>query len=57
MTRSKEEMATVRFGVREAKNNMSQLLRMVQDGREVEITRRSKVVARIIPANCDHPAS
>lgn len=42
-----------RFGIREAKDHMSQLLRRVEAGQEVEITRRSKVVARIVPANFD----
>lgn len=35
--------------VHEAKTHLSRLLREIEAGREVEITRRNKVVARIVP--------
>ena len=35
--------------VHEAKTHLSRLLREIDAGREVEITRRNRVVARIVP--------
>lgn len=35
--------------VHEAKTHLSRLLRDVEQGREIEITRRNRVVARIVP--------
>jgi prevent-host-death family protein len=35
--------------VHEAKTHLSRLLREIADGREIEITRRNRVVARIVP--------
>lgn len=35
--------------VHEAKTHLSRLLREIEAGREVEITRRNRVVARIVP--------
>lgn len=35
--------------VHEAKTHLSRILREVEAGHEVEITRRNKVVARIVP--------
>lgn len=35
--------------VHEAKTHLSRLLREIEQGREVEITRRNRVVARIVP--------
>jgi prevent-host-death family protein len=37
-------------GAFEAKNKLGQLLDLVEQGEEVTITRRGKVVARIVPA-------
>ena len=38
-------------GIRELKEHTSEILRRVADGKEiVEITRRGKVIARIVPA-------
>jgi prevent-host-death family protein len=36
--------------VHEAKTHFSRLLREVAEGREIEVTNRNKVVARIVPA-------
>jgi prevent-host-death family protein len=36
--------------VREAQHHLARVLALVQDGEEIEITRRDAVVARIIPA-------
>lgn len=35
--------------VHEAKTHLSRLLREIEAGREVQITRRNRVVARIVP--------
>lgn len=35
--------------VHEAKTHLSRLLRLIEEGGEVEITRRNRVVARIVP--------
>lgn len=56
MLNPSEEVVIVRFSIREAKDHMSRLLNLVEEGREVEITRRSKVVARILPASFGCPA-
>ena len=37
--------------VREAQTNFSELLRVVEAGEEVKVVRRSKEVARIVPAD------
>ena len=34
----------------EAKNRLSELIRLVEAGQEVAITRRGKVVSRLVPA-------
>lgn len=39
----------VRVGVREAKTNLSQLLRLVDGGHEVEISRGGEPVAKLVP--------
>jgi prevent-host-death family protein len=39
----------VRVGVHEAKTRLSQLLRLVDGGQEVEISRGGEPVARIVP--------
>lgn len=39
----------LRIGVRDAKANLSQLLRDVKDGREVVITEYGRPVARVVP--------
>jgi prevent-host-death family protein len=36
-------------GVHEAKTHLSRLLQLVEQGEEVEITRRGEVVARLVP--------
>lgn len=45
--------AAVRVGVHEAKTRLSKLLRIVDGGQEVEITRGGRLVARIVPASVD----
>ena len=35
----------------ETQHNLSKVLRVVEAGHEVQITRRKKVVARLLPAN------
>lgn len=35
--------------IREAQHNLAKYLRLVEDGEEVEIRRRDKVVARLVP--------
>ncbi|HUF31844.1 MAG TPA: type II toxin-antitoxin system prevent-host-death family antitoxin [Acidimicrobiales bacterium] len=37
-------------GVHEAKTNLSELLRLVDTGEEITITRRGEAVARLVPA-------
>jgi len=39
------------FGAFEAKSRLGQLLDLVEAGEEVVITRRGKVVARLVPPN------
>jgi prevent-host-death family protein len=41
--------STVRVGVHEAKTRLSQLLRLVDSGQEVEISRGGEPVAKIVP--------
>ena len=41
--------------VRELRNNYSKVLKWVAKGEEVEVTRRGKVVARVIPPNSHTP--
>lgn len=41
--------AVVRVGVHEAKTRLSQLLRLVDGGQEIEISRGGEPVARIVP--------
>jgi prevent-host-death family protein len=41
--------SVVRVGVHEAKTRLSQLLRLVDGGQEVEISRGGEPVARIVP--------
>ena len=40
-----------RVSVREAQHHLARVLAWVQEGEEVEITRRDTVVARIVPAS------
>lgn len=40
----------IRKGAYEAKTHLAELLRQVEAGRVVEITRRGAVIARIVPA-------
>ena len=42
--------------VRELRNNYSKVLGWVARGEEVEVTRRGKVVARVVPATTPAPA-
>jgi prevent-host-death family protein len=49
-------------GIRELKNNLSRYVRLVQDGEEVLVTDRGKVVAALVPpdrrsAGVDVPAA
>ena len=46
-------MTTV--SVHEAKTHLSRLLREIEAGHEVEITRRNRVVARIVPPEPPKP--
>jgi prevent-host-death family protein len=41
--------AVVRVGVHEAKTRLSQLLRLVDGGQEIEISRGGEPVAKIVP--------
>ena len=45
--------ATIEVGAFEAKNRLSELLRMVEGGRSVIITRHGRAVARLVPADDD----
>jgi prevent-host-death family protein len=40
----------IRAGIREARQNISELLEAVRKGREILITDRGKPVARLVPA-------
>ena len=44
-------MQTIRIGVREAKINLSKLLRQVQKGHSVIITDRGRPVGKLIPVD------
>ncbi len=43
-----------RVSIREVQHHLARVLAFVQDGEEVEITRRDAVVARIVPAAASH---
>jgi len=43
--------ATRTIGAFEAKNRLSELLQLVENGQEVTITRHGKPVARLVPAD------
>lgn len=43
--------ATRTIGAFEAKNRLSELLQLVENGEEVTITRHGKAVARLVPAD------
>ena len=45
----------MRASIGEAQHNLSKLIRAVRDGEEVVITRRNRVVARLVPATDDLP--
>jgi prevent-host-death family protein len=49
-TAAKRLKAPEQVGVRELKNHLSEHLRRVRGGRELIITDRGKVVARLVPA-------
>ncbi len=42
-------MADLNVGIREAKANLSKLLRMVEKGKEVVLTDRGRPVAKLVP--------
>ena len=46
-------METISTGIRDAKVNLSKLLKRVQQGAEVLLTDRGRPVARIVPLNED----
>ncbi len=46
-------MQSLRVGIREAKINLSKLLKNVEKGREIIITDRGKPVAKIVPMPTD----
>ena len=46
-----EKMVTIRVGVREAKGNLSKLLKKVKSGAHVVITDRGSPVGKIVPVN------
>jgi len=47
-------MRVINVGVREAKINLSKLLKRVMQGQEVMITDRGKPVGKIVPVPQDH---
>ena len=47
-------MSVIHVGVREAKINLSKLLKRVKQGQEVVITDRGKPVGKIVPVPHDH---
>ena len=49
--------STVTVGVHEAKTRLSQLLRLVDAGEEVEIQRNGEPVARLVPRRAGGPGS
>ena len=46
---TKSDRAVTTFGVHEAKTHLSRILRLVESGAEVHITRGSEPIARILP--------
>ena len=46
-------MHTIRIGIREAKINLSRLLKHVQDGHSVVITEHGKPVGKLIPVDAN----
>ncbi len=38
------------MGVRQLKERISEMLRLVQEGETVEVTKRGEVIARVVPA-------
>jgi len=42
-------MGTITVGVREAKANLSKLLKLIQNGNEVIVTQRGQPIGKIIP--------
>lgn len=46
-------MQSLRVGIREAKINLSKLLKNVQKGREIIITDRGEAVGKIVPMPAD----
>ena len=42
-------MTTLSVGIREAKSNLSKLLRMVEKGNEIVLTDRGRPVGKIVP--------
>jgi prevent-host-death family protein len=46
----------MQIGAFEAKNRLSELLQLVENGQEVTITRHGKAVARLVPASQYDPA-
>jgi prevent-host-death family protein len=50
-------MATIVVGVAEARDRLSELIRLVCDGAEVLITKRSRPVARLVAFDSVRPES
>ncbi|BBZ37668.1 antitoxin [Mycobacterium conspicuum] len=48
-TKSMTKSTVLRVGVHEAKTRMSELLRLVDSGQEIEIARGGEPVAKIVP--------
>lgn len=46
---------TTRVGVHEAKTHLSELLRSVESGQEVIVTRGGRPIARLVPAGAPAP--
>lgn len=44
------------FALFEVKNRLSELIHRVESGEEIAITRRGKVVARLVPPSRSNPA-
>jgi prevent-host-death family protein len=49
MNREAKDMAAITVGVREAKGNLSRLLKRVREGAQVVITDRGEPIGRIVP--------
>ncbi|GAB7143979.1 type II toxin-antitoxin system Phd/YefM family antitoxin [Mycobacterium riyadhense] len=49
MTKSTPTSNAIRVGVHEAKTRMSELLRLVDSGQEIEIARGGEPVAKLVP--------